>query len=251
MDEPSRPRAPSKRVRVLGLVALALGTAWLGRALVVRVALAAATGLAAQLGGVGIAPERDPEAMPEVESALDEESREGLDAEQPPDVASGEAPPQVSQSAWGPRRTVEAYATAEQVLHWANAGVVPRGSRVAARGPCPAGIKLRGAGVYGLGIEDGDLLVSVEGVPVGDRSQVVSTVLAGRGRMKRTIEAVVMRPRTGCRTSVHVVLEQPYPTEEQLRRSLPPAGEDAGAGAVGALTPPPPSLERAVSKAPQ
>ena len=135
-------------------------------------------------------------------------------------------------------------------MSWANAGAVPRGSRVPARGACPAGIKLSGVGVCGLGLEDGDLLVRVEGVPVSDRGQVVSAVLAGRGRMKPTLEAVVVRPRTGCRLSFRLVLEQPYPTEEQLRQALPPAPEDIREEPDQALTPAPPPLERAVSKAP-
>ncbi len=250
MVDPTSPPEPAraKRLRVVGLMALALGIALLGRTLVVRQAMAAASGWAELVARLARDPAHESEEVFEPEDA--DEAGEPLrfeESTEPSPEGAGSAI-RTGRTAWGAPRSVSARASAEQVLNWANAGVVPRGSPVPARGPCPAGIKLRGVGVYGLGLEDGDVLVRVEGVPVTDRSQVVSTVLAGRGRMKPTLDAVVVRPRTGCRLSIHVVLEQPYPTEEQLRRALPPETEEAE---ERALTPPPPPLERGLSKAPR
>ncbi len=251
MDDPTSPPKPArvKRLRVVGLVALAFGIAWLGRTLVVRQAMAAASGWAELVAGLTRAPVHEQEEVFEPEDAdgaSDEPMRFDESTEPSPEGAPSSI--RAGRSGWGAPRSVSARASSEQVLRWANAGVVPRGSPVPARGPCPAGIKLRGVGVYGLGLEDGDVLVRVEGVPVTDRSQVVSTVLAGRGRMKPTLDAVVVRPRTGCRLSIHVVLEQPYPTEEQLRRAMPPEAEEE---TERALTPPSPPLERGLSKAPR
>jgi hypothetical protein len=256
MDDPTSPPQPARalRLRAVGLVALALGTACLGRTLVVLGALAAASGWAEHLASLAIAPTQEPED--ELEAEGSEEALAGpLRLDEAEELAApsaeGTSSSHTTRSTWGAPRSVSVRASAAQVLGWANAGVVPRGSPVPARGPCPAGIKLRGVGVYGLGLEDGDVLVRVEGVPVTDRSQVVSTVLGGRGRMKPTLDALVVRPRTGCRLSFQVVLEQPYPTEEQLRRALPPETEGASEGPDRALTPPALPLERALSNAPR
>jgi hypothetical protein len=110
--------------------------------------------------------------------------------------------------------------SAAQVLWFAEHGQVPRGVSVPARGDCPAGIRLRDVAGFGLGLSDGDLLVRVGGREVTDRGEVVSLVLAARGRQEKSVEALVLRPRTGCRVGYRVTVEQPYLADDEAPPGL-------------------------------
>ncbi len=195
----------------------------MGRALIVEGALWFASGWATWLSAHVV------EHAPVVEAAQDEDAGGALQEEGPEETESEPVagdPRGSEQRSSTPRRTqgpphiTTVRVGAERVLAWANAGVVPSGRAVSARGGCPEGIQLRGVEAFGLGLRDGDLLTRVEGVPVRERAQVVSAVLAARGRREATLDALVLRPRAGCRVGVHVVVEQPYPTEEQLGGTL-------------------------------
>lgn len=109
-------------------------------------------------------------------------------------------------------------ATAETVLGWANSQLVPRGRTVSASFGLPAGIELFGAGALGLGVLDGDRLVAVDGVPVTDRGEVVSIVLAARLHERKEVVASLARRTESGVELYSVVLEQPYLSEEELLR---------------------------------
>lgn len=74
----------------------------------------------------------------------------------------------------------------------------------------PAGIELSGVSGLGIGLADGDRLVSVAGIPVTERSQVVSEVLAARARGSASIVVGLIRMTTRGPVPFSVTVEQPY-----------------------------------------
>src|SRR5262245_41590714 len=73
MDEPTSLRKPAQasRLRAIGLVVLALGTAWWGRSLVVRGAMTSASSWAERLGGLAVVPPHDAEDVQEADDFED------------------------------------------------------------------------------------------------------------------------------------------------------------------------------------
>lgn len=199
----------------------------LARFVVVERALRTASEVGAALGEVGAAPSGEvTPAEEELEALLEPTPPE---ASEPEEVAAPLATGTTGSVGFAEKRT-DVGVSAAEVIAFADAGRVPRGASVPARGGCPAGIRLRDVSGYGLGVVDGDLLVQVNGMPVSERGEVVSAVLAARGRKEPAVEALVLRPRTGCRHGYRVSVAQPYPGEEE--------SPDVG------LPPPVPSLER-------
>jgi hypothetical protein len=96
--------------------------------------------------------------------------------------------------------------SAGTVLHLANAGVIPVGRSVPARGARPAGIEVSGVASLGIGVRDGDVLTEVAGVPVTDATEVVAIVLVSRQRHDRAISAVFYRDKEPWALTV----EMPY-----------------------------------------
>ncbi len=215
-----RARAAGPRRRLGGRLLVAFAVLLVGRYLVVRVALGAASDTGLMLSEIAKAdavppPGEEEEAEAEPLAPLPEDEVEA------PPSPSAKVEPKASKrrSLKGPEQQTFARLGANQVLAFANSGQVPRGSSVAARGSCPAGIRLRNVGGFGLGLSDGDLLVQVGGAPVTERSEVVSAVLAARGRKEGAVDALVLRPSTGCRVGVHVTVEQPYPSDDEVPES--------------------------------
>lgn len=219
-----RARALGPRGRLWGRLLVACGLLLVGRFLVVRVALGAAsdTGLMLSEMAKSEAPppseeaEEEPEPEPVAPVAEDEDEDEELALPPQGSQGSQSGPKSKRRTPVAPEQQSFARLGADEVLAFANRGQVPRGSSVAARGNCPAGIRLRNVGGFGLGLSDGDLLVQVGGTPVTERSEVVSAVLAARGRKEGAVEALVLRPSTGCSVGYRVTVEQPYPTDAEV-----------------------------------
>jgi hypothetical protein len=106
---------------------------------------------------------------------------------------------------------VSQHVSDEQVLGWASARVMPAGRTREAGFGLPAGIELSSVSGLGIGLLDGDRLVAVGGVPVTQRAQVVSLVLAARGRHEPQLVASLWRRTALGPRAFSVVVEQPYP----------------------------------------
>lgn len=98
------------------------------------------------------------------------------------------------------------FVSAETVLKLADGRVKPRGVRVAADGPRPAGLKLVGVGALGIGLRDGDVLVSALGQPALSSSAVVRSILLARSQRVKVLEGEFFRGQE--RWTLRV--EQPY-----------------------------------------
>jgi len=107
---------------------------------------------------------------------------------------------------------VNHHASEERVLSWASTRVMPQGRTREAGFGLPAGIELSSVAGLGIGLLDGDRLVAVGGVPVSERAQVISLVLAARGRHEPQLVATLFRRTTLGPRSFSVVVDQPYPT---------------------------------------
>lgn len=110
-------------------------------------------------------------------------------------------------------------ASVKQVLHWAENQIVPRGVARPAGAGMPAGIELHDVGGLGLGLLPGDRLVTVDGISVLERSQVVGAVLGARSRRAEAMTAGLVRRTKAGPVHFTVVVEQPYP--EDVADSVP------------------------------
>lgn len=104
-------------------------------------------------------------------------------------------------------------ASVQQVLGWAQHQIVPRGITRAATGGMPAGIELHDVAALGLGLLPGDRLITVDGVSVLERSQVVGAVLGARSRRAPSMTAGLVRMTKAGPVPFTVVVEQPYPED--------------------------------------
>lgn len=104
-------------------------------------------------------------------------------------------------------------ASVAQVLKWAEHQIVPRGITRPAGFGMPAGIELYDVGGLGLGLLPGDRLVTVDGISVLERSQVVGAVLGARARRAEAMTAGLVRRTKDGPLHFTVVVEQPYPED--------------------------------------
>jgi hypothetical protein len=111
----------------------------------------------------------------------------------------------------------------KRVLGWANKQIVPRGITRKAASGMPAGIELHGAAALGIGLLDGDRLVTVDGESVLERAQVVGAVLGARSRRAEAMTAGLYRLTKDGPTAFTVVVEQPYPEHVPDLESAPAA----------------------------
>ena len=109
-----------------------------------------------------------------------------------------------------PKNTV---ASEQLVLQWAERGAVPQGRLAQAEPGMPAGIELYGVGGLGIGLLDGDRLVSVGGVPASERAAVVGEVLSARARGAPEIVASLVRRTKRGPVPFTVIVRQPYLAE--------------------------------------
>jgi hypothetical protein len=93
------------------------------------------------------------------------------------------------------------------VLRLARAGAVPSGQFVAHSGSRPAGLRLTGVSALGIGVQDGDVLTHVSGVPVSNKGQVVNLVLQARARQATHIAGRFYRDGEPWL----LLVEMPYP----------------------------------------
>jgi hypothetical protein len=92
------------------------------------------------------------------------------------------------------------------VLRLANAGARPTGIPVPARGTRPAGVALVGVSALGIGLRDGDILVSAAGRPTLSSSDVVGVVIGSRAHRVSEISGRFYRDGEPW----NLVVEQPY-----------------------------------------
>lgn len=92
------------------------------------------------------------------------------------------------------------------VLRLANGGVRPTGIPVPARGTRPAGVALVGVSALGIGLQDGDVLVSAAGRPTLAAGDVVGVVIGSRAHRAAEISGRFYRDGEPW----NLVVEQPY-----------------------------------------
>jgi hypothetical protein len=108
---------------------------------------------------------------------------------------------------------IDARASKRIVLSWAEKQLMPRGIHRPAYGDLPAGIELSDVASLGIGLLDGDRLLTVDGVPVAERAQVIGVVLGARSRRAETMRAGLVRRTSEGVRHFTVVVEQPYPED--------------------------------------
>lgn len=97
--------------------------------------------------------------------------------------------------------------SAETVLRLAESGARPSGVPVPASGSRPAGVQLSNVGGLGIGLRDGDILVTAAGGPASDAAGVVERILRARGTGTRVLTGEVWRAGV----LFPIAVEQPYP----------------------------------------
>lgn len=75
------------------------------------------------------------------------------------------------------------------ILQLARQRVIPRGEPVQGEHAVPSGIRLSGVSAFGVGVQDGDVLTHVSGMPVADTAQVIGAVLGALNRKQEQISA--------------------------------------------------------------
>jgi hypothetical protein len=121
-------------------------------------------------------------------------------------TTSAEAPPSTKKLA---RHTVPQKGVrvrAATVLRLANAGQCPTGVPVPARAGHPAGVALVGVSALGIGLQDGDILVSAAGRPTLTSGDVVGVVIGSRAHHVSEISGRFYRNGEPW----NLVVEQPY-----------------------------------------
>lgn len=96
--------------------------------------------------------------------------------------------------------------SADSVLRLARSGIQPTGVRVGSDGERPPGLLLSGVSALGVGLREGDILTHAGGRPALSRGDVVSMVLAARGRRLPEISGIFWRDGEPWNLTV----EQPY-----------------------------------------
>ena len=109
---------------------------------------------------------------------------------------------------------------------WAHQRMAPQGKSAPAEGSMPAGIELFGVAPLGIGLLDGDRLVSIGGAPVSERSQVVEHVLAARGRREDRIEVGLLRRTQAGPVAFSVTVNQPYSDTDTTPVSAEPVSAE-------------------------
>jgi hypothetical protein len=219
------------------LLLVILGGAWGARALALRAAVGASV---ATVGAIS-------EALPEPHRRPSDASRDLLfplwpfDSSplrvDPPKLepAPGGALAEVQGTTTSPGKAQKkalppspqnARASVHEVLKWAELKLVPQGITREAAGGLPAGIELFGVSVLGIGLVDGDRLITVDGVSVLDRGQVVGAVLGARSRRAEAMTAGLVRRTAQGVETFSIVVEQPYP--EHLPAQPQIGDEDPG-----------------------
>lgn len=112
--------------------------------------------------------------------------------------AASEAPPPTPRAGKKAKRATSAPLAAPKhgirvrkasVLRLARARAIPTSAFTPKTPQRPAGLVLSGVGGLGIGMQDGDVLTHVGGVPVSARGQVVNLVLQARARRATELTA--------------------------------------------------------------
>jgi len=104
------------------------------------------------------------------------------------------------------RITRGVHVPARVALRLADTGVRPHGAYVPSDGVRPGGVRLAGVSALGIGVRDGDVLTRVAGAPAHSAGDVISAVVAARGRLAPAVSGVFWRGHVPYR----LVVEQPY-----------------------------------------
>jgi len=101
------------------------------------------------------------------------------------------------------------------VLSLVQAGKVPQAVPVPAQAGHPSGLKLSRVSSFGIGLQEGDILFEVSGVPVSSQQQIADRVLAARARHDGAIGARLWRNGE----TIALVVGMPYldPAQQSQR----------------------------------
>ncbi len=142
------------------------------------------------------------------------------------EALDGKPPPPPAGEGWGGGKLrvelpkpVGVFVSRDRIIAAANAGIRPSGTPVAATWWRPAGIALAGVGYLGVGLRDGDVLVS----PGGSENAVVSSVTAALRSRAKAVGGVAWR---GFQKIV-ITVELPDLPDEQEASELAQADESA------------------------
>lgn len=130
--------------------------------------------------------------------------------EELPEIAAASAPGKGAKkkpSSVTPRPARSIRISAATVLRLVRLGVRPSGVFVPAEGDRPAGLALQGVSPLSVGLQDGDVLTHVDGVPASSVGAVVGAVLASRQRRAPAISGRVYRGSA----LIAISVEMPYP----------------------------------------
>ncbi len=122
------------------------------------------------------------------------------------DEAAAESAARTKPRRWRVRITHGVHVPASVVLSLADAGARPRGAYVPSDGVRPGGVRLVGVSALGIGVQDGDVLTRVAGAPARSAGDVISAVVAARGRLAPAVSGVFWRGHVPYR----LVVDQPY-----------------------------------------
>lgn len=147
-------------------------------------------------------PRPAPAATPTQDFSVVQGDEESLAA--PPQNSNEKARSGKGKRAQAKRRGI--FVPAARVLRLAEARAMPSAVPVAAEGKRPAGLRLVGVSGLGIGMREGDVLTRVLGGGVGSVADVVSRVIAARGRQVREISGEFWRDGEAW----SLVVEQPY-----------------------------------------
>ena len=217
----SAPHAARRSLPIVGAVLVALLIVASVRRLAERSADAAGRRLRALLAlGTTL---RAHAWRPDEEPAAPQEEVHGEEVRAPPPTrapgaggvsgSATRAPQRRGVTAPGPEPSSLRLAPA-RVLELVARRQLPSSRSVPARAGLPAGQRLGGVTALGIGLEDGDVLESVDGVPAWSREEAISAVIAARGRGATRIMARLRRGRR------KIVLVAELPSDDELSRIL-------------------------------
>jgi len=98
------------------------------------------------------------------------------------------------------------FVSASSVLRLAESAARPQGSFVQKTLQRPAGLRLSGVSVLGIGLEEGDILIEALGLPAQSSGAIVGAIIAARAEKARHLVGKVWRRGQ----TFQVTVEQPY-----------------------------------------
>ena len=98
------------------------------------------------------------------------------------------------------------FVSASSVLRLAESAARPQGSFVQKTLQRPAGLRLSGVNLLGIGLEEGDILIEALGLPAQSSGAIVGAIIAARAEKARHLVGKVWRRGQ----TFQITVEQPY-----------------------------------------